>query len=84
MWDPSMGADGSQGRETRALMSKAFAGALQAAQQQQLLALLEADPKARARARAHVHSTIILNFPIFSFRFRARAVDARAAQCRSR
>ena len=66
MWDPSMGADGSQGRETRALMSKAFAGALQAAQQQQLLALLEADPKARPCSRPfHYYS----QFPIFPFSF---------------
>ncbi|KAJ1484161.1 hypothetical protein T484DRAFT_1797813, partial [Baffinella frigidus] len=46
MWDHSMGADASQGQEVRELMSKAFKGPLQALQQQQLLALLDSDPKA--------------------------------------
>jgi len=45
MWDHSMGADASQGQEVRELMSKAFKGPLQALQQQQLLALLDSDPK---------------------------------------
>ncbi|EKX52614.1 hypothetical protein GUITHDRAFT_84642 [Guillardia theta CCMP2712] len=45
MWDNSMCAEGSKGKEVRELMSKAFKGPLQTAQVQQVLAELESDAK---------------------------------------
>ena len=45
VWDTTLGEDTSRGAEVRALMGKAFRGPLVPAQQQQVLAELEADPK---------------------------------------
>ena len=44
-WDYSMCGDNSRGAQVRELMAKAFKGPLVPAQQQQVLAELEADPK---------------------------------------